>query len=439
MHRYICIFFLLLSLPGFAQDSLLTLDSAIFILIKNNYDVRIESAYSEQQLNNNTAGNAGMLPDINANASYLRSTNNINQTYNNGSIINRDASGSTTMNANVEAVWTIFNGMRMFTAKERLSQQYEQSRDRLMLQIESSIVELVSAYYTIIRQNQLLKALKEEMKLSEDRLIIADRKMKNGSGSKLDWLQAKTEFNRQQSLLIRLESSDVAARIELNRILGRNLEEKFSIPDTVIITYKPDFSELKKTIVTQNNNIKFYSKAQRISELQLKETKGLRSPVIDLNARYGFSRNTNDAGLVLLNQTNGFFYGAGLTFPLFNGFNIRRQIRNAQLDVTIAGTVLESYTASVSQELLNGWRDFNNNIELLRMEEENIGYAREVLNIAHERYRIGLSSVVDLQEAQRTFENAMTRVADVRYNSKLSETTLRRLNGDLITNNPVQQ
>ena len=104
MHRYICIFFLLLSLPGFAQDSLLTLDSAIFILIKNNYDVRIESAYSEQQLNNNTAGNAGMLPDINANASYLRSTNNINQTYNNGSIINRDASGSTTMNANVEAV-----------------------------------------------------------------------------------------------------------------------------------------------------------------------------------------------------------------------------------------------------------------------------------------------------------------------------------------------
>ena len=329
--------------------------------------------------------------------------------------------------------------MRMFTAKERLSQQYEQSRDRLMLQIESSIVELVSAYYTIIRQNQLLKALKEEMKLSEDRLIIADRKMKNGSGSKLDWLQAKTEFNRQQSLLIRLESSDVAARIELNRILGRNLEEKFSIPDTVIITYKPDFSELKKTIVTQNNNIKFYSKAQRISELQLKETKGLRSPVIDLNARYGFSRNTNDAGLVLLNQTNGFFYGAGLTFPLFNGFNIRRQIRNAQLDVTIAGTVLESYTASVSQELLNGWRDFNNNIELLRMEEENIGYAREVLNIAHERYRIGLSSVVDLQEAQRTFENAMTRVADVRYNSKLSETTLRRLNGDLITNNPVQQ
>jgi outer membrane protein TolC len=279
---------------------------------------------------------------------------------------------------------------------------------------------------------QLLRALREEIKLSEEREKIADRKMQNGSGSRLDWLEAKTEFNRQQSLLIQLESKDVEARLSLNRIMGIPLEEGFTIPDTVIIDYNPDFAALKKSVAEQNNTLKFYDKDLRISEAELRETKSLRSPVIWLNGRYGYTKTSNEAGFVLLNKSNGFYYGANLTFPIFNGFNIRQQIRNSKLNVSIANLSLESATQQVNQDLLNAWRNFRDNIQLLKMEEENIGYAREVLSIAHERYRIGLSSVVDLQEAQRTFENAMTRVTDARYNTKISETSLRKLNGELI-------
>ncbi len=432
MKYFIFILFLFFTSLGSAQESLLTLDSAVGILLKNNYDVRIEAAYSEQENNNNTTGNAGMLPDLNANGNYLRSNTTIKQDYSNGTSVDRGSAEATTTNINAEATWILFNGLQMFYKKDRLSEQFDQSLDRLMIRIENSIIDLISAYYTIIRQNQLLKALREEMKLSEERVIIAERKFNNGSGSRLDWLQAKTEYNRQQSILIQLESSDVAARISLNRILGRNLEEKFIIPDTVIISYKPEFSELKKSVAVQNNTLKYYSKDLRIAELKLKESKGLRYPVLTANARYGYTRNSNEAGFMLLNETNGFYYGANVTVPLFSGFNISRQIKNAKLDASIAGLNLESFTQSINEELMNGWRDFNNNMELLRMEEENIGYAVEVLKVAHERYRIGLSTVVELQEAQRTFENAMVRVADARYNTKISETTLRRLNGELI-------
>jgi outer membrane protein len=432
MKRILIFLLAFISSTAFSQE-LLSLDSAIAIMLRNNYDVRIVSAQSEQAKNNNTTGNAGMLPTVDANASYLKSTTSLTQEYNNGSEVARDAAEATTTNANLEATWTVFNGLQMFYTRERLSNQFNQSLDKVRMQMETSIEDLVSIYYTIIRQNQLLKALKEEMKLSDDRLLIAERKMNNGSGSRLDWLQAKTEYNRQQSLLIQLQSSDTAARINLNRILSRNLEETFLIPDTVIVDYHPDYSQLKKTVTEQNNTLKFYSKDRRIAELQLKETKALRSPVIDLNARYGYTRNSNEAGFVLLNKSTGFYYGAQLFFPLFEGFNIRRQVRNAKLDFTIADLTLQSYNLQISEELMDSWRNYNDNIELLRMEEENIIFAREVLAVAHERYRIGLSSVVDLQEAQRTFENAMVRVADARFNTKMSETTLRRLNGELIT------
>jgi outer membrane protein len=432
MKKLIIAFFLLGPFSIFAQDNFLTLDSAIAIMLRNNYDVRIVGAQSEQAKNNNTAGNAGMLPTVDVNAAYVKSTTSLTQEYNTGSEIKRDAAGAKTANANLEATWTIFNGLRMFYTRERLSNEFNQSLDRMKMQMETSIEDLVSVYYTIIRQNQLLKALREEIKLSDDRLIIADRKMQNGSGSRLDWLQAKTEYNRQQSLLIQLQSSDTGARINLNQLLGRELEVQFTIPDTVIVDYHPDYSQLKKTVVEQNNTLKFYSKDLRIAELQMKEAKALRSPVIDVNARYGYTNNSNEAGFVLENKSTGFYYGAQLYVPLFQGFNIRRQVRNAKLDVSIADLTLQSYKLQVSRELMDAWRNYNDNLELLRMEEENIVFAREVLSVAHERYRIGLSSIVDLQEAQRTFEQAMVRVADARYNTKITETALRRLNGELI-------
>src|SRR4051794_31790565 len=95
------LFFLILPVRLLAQDSLLTLQNAIEISLKNNYDIRIAGNLSEQQENNNTIGNAGMLPGVDASGSYTRSTNSLKQTYNTGTEINRDAAVSKTTTADL--------------------------------------------------------------------------------------------------------------------------------------------------------------------------------------------------------------------------------------------------------------------------------------------------------------------------------------------------
>lgn len=427
------LFFLIFPLHIHAQvDSLLTLKQAIEIALKNNFDIRLANNNTEHQNNENTIGNAGMLPNVDLNGTYKRSNNSLKQKYNSGEEVNSDASVSTNTMADLGATWTIFDGLKMFRTKEKLTELSLMSQDQLKIQIESSLEEVISSYYFIVRQKQLLAAIKKELSLSEERVKLAERKLQNGSGSKLDWLQTITEYNRQRSIEINLETTGTSARFNLNRLLGRNIEVAFIVEDTVIINYKPVINELKKSIENNNSVLNYYKKNQRIAKLGLGEIKSIRWPVIRLNADYVYSKNTNENGFSLLNQLEGFNYGITAAIPLFHGFNINRQIKNSRLDMINSDIVYESASAQVQLDLTTAWLLFSNNLELLMIEEKNIGYAREVLIIANERYRIGVSNSVEQQEAQRTFEAAMNRLADARYNTKISETSLRRINGDLV-------
>jgi outer membrane protein len=415
-----------------AQDSLLTLQRAVEIALENNFNIRISKNISEQAQNNNSAGNAGMLPNIDVYGSYTNANTNIHQEYNNGSEIERDNSGSDNINADIAFTWTIFDGLRMFYSKEKLSEQSMQSYDQLKINIENSIVGLYRSYFNIVRHQQLIHAIREELILSEERMRIAERKLNNGSGSRLELLQARTEYNRQHSTEITLLAEADKAKYGLNQILGRQPETIFNTEDTVIISYRPVLDELKRTVEKHNSTLSFLVRGEKIAGLQLKETSAQRWPRISFNTHYIYNRSTNEAGFSLLNQSRGFTYGFTAVLPLFHGFNINREVKNSRLEMLNARLQYESGKNNISTELHNAWKDYSSSLEFLKIEEENIGFAREVLQIAHERYRIGLSNSIELQEAQRTFEEAMTRLTNARYNAKISETTLRQLNGDLV-------
>ena len=97
------ILLVLFSLPVkiFSQDTLLTLQRTIEISMENNFDIRIVNNLSKQAENNNTAGNAGMLPSIDANLLYFHSSYSLEQKYATNPDVNTDASVSKNMIANI--------------------------------------------------------------------------------------------------------------------------------------------------------------------------------------------------------------------------------------------------------------------------------------------------------------------------------------------------
>ncbi len=415
-----------------SQDSLLRYQDAIAISLNANYNIQIAQNRFIQAANLNTPGNAGMLPKVDVNGAYTKSSNSLNQKYNTGNEVKRDASEATNTSADIGAVWTIFDGLKMFSTKEKLMEQSNLFNDQFKIQLEELMLEVVDGYYILVKQKQLLKSMKDEIKFAEERKKIAERKLTNGSGSRLDLLQANTELNRQRVVEMNIQSEINSARIHLNKLLQRPVETNFTIEDTVIITYNKSLDEIKKTVYETNTLLNYYKRNRRIAELELKETKALRMPVISLNAHYAYSKNTNEAGFLLFNQSNGFNYGATATLPLFRGFSINKQIRNSRLEVLNSELAFKSATDDVNAELYTIWLTFSKAMEILRVEEQNIVFAREVLTVSQERFRVGLSSNVEILDAQRTYEESMTRLATARYTAKISEARLMKVNGELI-------
>ena len=424
-------FFCCLMLNVAAQEKL-SLAVAVSIAIKNNYSILISKNESEIAVNNNTIGNAGMLPSFNVSADGTQFANDTKQSYSNGLEVDKKNVASNNIQAGADFNWTIFNGFKMFATRNKLAELQAKGGLNLKTEIENTIAGIINSYFDIVRNKELLKSAQSAIEIYEERARISETKFNIGSASKLELLQAKVDLNAQRSALLKNKTALNNAKINLNQLLARPVETDFDVSDSIVITYHPKLDELKKTIIERNNTLLAAQKDLSVSSYSVKQIESLRYPVIGLGAGYNYSRIKNDAGLILLNQNNGLNYGFTLRWNLFNGFNTNSQIKNAKLEYLNSTLHLNDVQSQVESQLLQAFRNFEDALEVLKLEEDNLLLAKEIVTVAFERFRIGNSIPLELKEAQKSFDDAAIRTTSARYDAKVAETELMRLNSELV-------
>jgi outer membrane protein TolC len=168
----------------------------------------------------------------------------------------------------------------------------------------------------------------------------------------------------------------------------------------------------------------------------LKERQAERFPTVSFNSAYNFNRTNNNSVInpfqPLFNQNHGFNYGFTATVPIFNGYITRRNIRAAELDIEYQELLYQRNAAQVNTNVATAYRDYSLYKQTLELEENNIKLVRENLFIAQERYRVGVSTFLEMRTAEQSLADAANRLIQARYNTKVAEIELLRLRGDLI-------
>jgi len=420
-----------ISAAAFAQESL-SLNDAIGIALKNNYSILIVKNDVSISSNNNTLGNAGMLPSVTATGTVSETVNDLNQKYTDGRLV--DSKGVVTSNANagVALDWTLFDGFRMFIEKNRLSELAMRDTLDYKIEIENTVEEVIGAYFRVGQAQKLIDAIDIIISIDSERVVLAQTKLDVGSGARLDLLQARVDLNEQVSTRMRLVAALAESKDQLNYLLSRNAGTDFTINDSIVISYKPAPETLRNSVQQQNRSILAAKSEQRISLLQWKETKSLRYPLLDFFAGYNYAKTKSEAGFLLQSQSNGFNYGLSLGWNLFDGMNVNRQVKNAKIEYQSSDFRLKDMQLQINIALEKALRDFDNNLNILALEQENILLARENLNVAFERFRTGLSNSLELKNAQLSFQDAEVRLVQAQYAAKVSETSLMKLNGELV-------
>jgi outer membrane protein TolC len=118
--------------------------------------------------------------------------------------------------------------------------------------------------------------------------------------------------------------------------------------------------------------------------------------------------------------------------PILTGFNQRRLVQQAKINASRQQLLYDQQKITVNVELQNAYANYSSAKQILTVEEENIGLAKENVSIALETFKRGATTYVELRTAQQSLAEAYTRLINARYLAKVAEIELLRLNGDLL-------
>ena len=430
-------FFLLLifSQTLFSQNKL-TVEQAITATIENNYDIQLLRNDSISYALNKSYARAAFLPRVNATTGLVYNNNNQKQKLADGS--KRESKGirSNNLSGSVQLNWTVFDGFKMFATRDKLNQFVLLGELNIKNQMVTSVANVINNYYNIVRQKQLLKAIEEQMSINEDRVTLAEKKLSVGLGAKPELLQGKVDLNAQKAARLKQQTVIDQLKEQLNQLMNVEMNTRYEVSDTITFADNIILGDLMGTVETTNPQLLVIKKNIDISQLTLKERKAERYPIVTLNSAYNYSKTNNQTVInpftPLFNRNNGFNYGVGITIPIFNGYNVKRQIQQAQLDIDWLNISYQNQKSQINLGITNAFKDYELQKKTLALEEENISLAKENVYIALERLRLGISTYLELRETQKSLELAYDRLIAARYNTKLAETELLRLKGDLV-------
>jgi outer membrane protein TolC len=414
------------------SQHVLTVEEAIKIGLEKNYAVLMVKNEQEIAKLQNNFGNAGMSPTVSVNANLNLANINSYQEFSTGVIQERNGAQSNNTGASVNVGWVIFDGLKMFAVKKRLGLNEQLSAIELKQQMENTVYDIVSAYYTVVKTNEFIKAAKQNLSIYEERKKIAKLRLEIGSDSKVDVLLSQSNENKAKSAIIQLELQLLNAKTKLNTLLNKPVDTEFNTADSIVVNFNPNIDDLKKEVSKSNSSILMSKQNELITQQSIKEARSANLPFVQLNGAYNFTRAQSQAGFVFLNRQAGLNAGVTAGWLLFNGNKNSKLVKERNILYLNQKYVTQQMQQQIDGQVFNSYKTYLLNKTIVDLERQNLSDSKEVLDVSIERYKVGKSNLLETIETQKNLEDAQVRYIEALYAIKMAETDLLRANGSLV-------
>ena len=417
-----------ISIKASAQQ--ITLQDAINIALKNSFDIQIAKNVVEINKTNNHIGVAGGLPTVNGTASNQESVVNINQKLNTGTEITRSGAATNALNANVTGSMLLYNGYRVVATKKRLEELEKQSSQLLNAQVQNTIANVMFKYYEVVRQQGYIQTLQQSIDLSKKQLELVQTKQSLGLANNADLFQSQIDLNtREQDMQTQQLIIDQAKTDFLN-LLNVRPDSSINIKDTIIIDRNVKLADVINSIAS-NPQIVSLEQQIKINELIEKETAAQRYPSLRANTGLNYGRTQSSAGQLLLNQSYGPFVGLSVAVPIYNGGVIKRQQKVANINTQNAKLQKQSLLLDYESNAIKIFQSYTNSLKQMETQQKTYELSQKLVDLSYQRFQLAAATIIELREAQGSFENAGFRLVNLSYAAKIAEVEVKRVSGKL--------
>jgi outer membrane protein len=283
------------------------------------------------------------------------------------------------------------------------------------------------AYYAVLKSQAVLKVAQETVK---DRQLVSDQVTeleKNKLKSGLDVSFANVDLAQAQLLLIQAQNNLQASYADLSVALGYPDQKTYVLSDESVPTAPPaDVAQL--TSQALQNRPELIGGRLGVGSAQSYATaeRDLWFPTISA---------VGVAGLTPVREEPlGSRYAAAgfnVNIPIFNG----RQFNALHAQATAEAHAQEQYLRDlqnrVTRDVRRAWLDANSAFQRLSVTQQLLNQATQALDLAQQRYKLGLSSIIELSQAQLNMTQAEITQTSSKYDYAAAISALRFQIGDI--------
>ena len=338
---------------------------------------------------------------------------------------------------------TLFNGFRN-TNTYKQAQLGVASSLLDLKQIENDIsLRVVNNYLNVLFAKENLEVAKVQAAISQKQIEAADARFKAGAIAKGELLNFQsTAANDIQNVILQENALDLAL-LNIAQLLQEPVKDFDVAPIDVgtpsvnllytnsssvfqkSLDYMPEIARAELAIVNADFNIRL--------------AKGAFLPTISafggLGSGYSHRFNeifSNDYFSRQLNDNLGYNIGVSLNIPIFNRFQTKNRVVQAEINKEISETRLESQKLILKQTIEQAFLDVKSGLKTYQAATISLAAQNEAFKNAQERYNYGAMTLFDFDLVRTRLVNAQGLLIRSKYDYVFKTKVLQFYSGELV-------
>lgn len=407
------------SLQSLQAQKKYTLQECVDIALENNRNIKQQALSKQQKEVAYSQARTDLLPNLNASMGqsfvYGRSIG-IDNTYQN---INSSQSSF-----NISSDITLFDGLKMkYNIDARKAEMYISEADLEKIQ-DDIIMSVSTAFMQVLMNKELLEIANDQIELTEINIrrlneLVKSGKMAKGELLELEAQQAQEEFNQIQAVNnLKLSLLDLAQIMELEDFENFDVEvpENIMIDEGILLSP----TNIYESALIARPEIRGAQYRVESSEKEIMIAKSAYFPSLSFGASmgsgyYNMSGRPNESFGTQLKNNRSTSLGFSLRIPIFNRFQVRNSVKNAQYALEYSKLEIDKTKLDLRKRIEQAYYNAIGAESRWEAAQKSEIASQEAYRFAEQKYENGRATSYELSQAKTNLAKVLADQAQAKY------------------------
>lgn len=427
----------------------LTLDQAVQLGIRQSDEVGLAAAQTDVADAQLANARSNVLPQLRLNGAYTHVYESAR-----GQAVGQLFNQPNTYTFSTNLSQTLFQGGRLVSAVRAGSDMRQAAREDEQEQRATTTMQVQRAYLQVLFAARIAELQANNLTLAANRVTQIEQLEKAGQAARYDVLRARVERANLEPVSIQARNDHELALLDLKRILNLKVDQPLALASQIdtsaatALLNAPDDS----TATPDRAMVRSAELNASAHRLGIKVARADFWPALSVFFQQGYSAfppvgygvPTSRGALTAadcpagtaagrLCQNGGFFsdrqMGVNISVPLFDGLRIKSNVDLAQAQARVADLQLQQERETVALDVARARAELRRSRASYAASRQNSSEAREAFQLASLRFTRGLSTQLEVSDAQLALLTAQSTEARATYDLFLASADLARALG----------